>query len=194
MHALCGMEVMGGRRPALAVAIVIAVLSSGGFDPRCEATAECGAPGCIGAGSQGEVEDTVTVPDDIEDHALECMVMATPGEDAEGRHPVWWLDGGVPGHWSSGSSVAVFEGDAVNIVIMASNCQSAILRLGCRAHFDLGDRVTFALDLPWLSPGETLDVYAAVVPCLVCPSRACCFSCSRHGSDQLARRHRLSPG
>jgi len=59
--------------------------------------------------------------DDEDEQA--CMVIASPGEDVEGQHAIWWLESGVPGHWSSGTSIPVFEGDTANIVVMASNCR-----------------------------------------------------------------------
>ena len=64
--------------------------------------------------------------------------MVSPGEDADGRHPIWWLEEGEKRHWSSGTSIPVFQGDTVNIVGMAANCQAALQRRGCPAFFDLG--------------------------------------------------------
>ena len=82
------------------------------------------------------------------------MVMASPGEDAEGRHPVWWLEGDVPGHWSSGSSVAVFQGDMVNVVVTASNCNAA-----------LGSPTSAALRAPAPPSIPALDRTTRVSPC-----------------------------
>ena len=145
-------------RPAAALAM-LAALCWGGVDTRGEGAGadRCAGPACGSTAARG------TEPEE----ALGCMVMASPGEDAEGRHPVWWLERGVPGHWSSGLSVAVFEGDTVNVVVMASNCPAALERLGARALFDLGGRVTFSFDLPWVSSGEAvLDV--SLLPCVAC--------------------------
>lgn len=172
-HFVLGAMAVAGaaaRRQAAAVLVLIAVLSAGGgFNARCEAAPECAGPDCFAAGAPGEFEveaEATGRHKDKAEESLECMVMASPGEDAEGRHPVWWLERGVPGHWSSGASVPVFEGEAANIVLMASNCQAAMQRLGCPARFDLGNHVTFSLDLPWLSAGkpmETRAVHADVI-------------------------------
>ena len=104
-----------------------------------------------GAGSRGEGETQAPGPSPIEAE-LECAVLAAPGEDAEGLYPVWWLESGVPGHWSSGSSIPVFEGNTVNIIVMASHCQAAVMGRGCRAAFDFGGGATYSMDLPFVSP------------------------------------------
>ncbi len=61
-----------------------------------------------------------------------CTVVVSPSaEDADGGDGFWWLESGVPGHWSSGLSVPVFESDFVNIVVMADNCEVACMHMPC---------------------------------------------------------------
>jgi hypothetical protein len=55
-------------------------------------------------GAAKHEEEPADVPGE---EALECVVIAQPGEDADGRNPTWKLEAGVPGHWSSGWDIPV---------------------------------------------------------------------------------------